>query len=96
MLNGANVFSEIPVKFKILIFKIMIGINVFLILLSISELISYFFNIYRFIVITSLTISKEYEEDLLKKIYVTHEKIDVLNMDDAKMIIEYQEKKKKA
>lgn len=94
MLNGTNLLNEISVSNKILIFKILLGINTFLILLSISELISYFFNIYRFIVITSLTISKEYEEDLLRKIYVDHEKIDILNMDDARMIIEYQEKKK--
>ena len=80
ILNGINIFNDIEAIYKILIFKALIFIYIFIILLSISELISYFFNIYRFIVMTSYTISKEYEEELLHKIYVKKEKIDVLKL----------------
>lgn len=95
LFNGFCFFSHIVLTFKVIVFRILIGLYCFLVLLSISELISYFYNMYRFIVITSFTISKEYEESILDKVYVKQEKIDILNIDDAKQIIYYQESKKK-
>lgn len=86
---------EIDVSIKSVLFRIFLGTYIFIILLSVSELISYFFNVYRFIVITSFTVAKEYEEEILKKIYVLHEPVDVLQQDDAKLIVEFQETRKK-
>lgn len=91
---GIADFSAITLQYKEILYRIFVCIYSFLFLLSVSELVSYFFNMYRFIVITSLTVSKEYEEEILHKIYVLGEKIDVLKVDDAKVIVDYQEKKK--
>ena len=94
LFNGFCFFSHLNLSYKTHIFRLLIGGYSFLVLLSISELVSYFFNMYQFIVITSFTISKEYEESILERLYVKKEKIDILNIDDAKQIVDYQEKKK--
>ena len=95
LLFGLIIFIKIGVYYKTVFFRLFIGSSLFLILLSITELVSYFYNIYRFIIITSFSVSKEYEEEILNKIYVLHEKIDVLKQDDAQMIVKYQEDNKK-
>lgn len=95
LLNEFSIISNIALIYKNALFRVFISTYIFLLLLSVSELVSYFFNMYRFIVITSFTISKEYEEDILRKLYISKERIDVLNLDDAKMISDYQEKMKK-
>jgi hypothetical protein len=94
IINGFLVFYFLSLTNKILIFKLLVSLFSLLILLSISELISYFYNIYRFIVITSFTVSKEYEERLLQAVYVDHKNVDILERDDAKKIIENIEKEK--
>lgn len=93
ILNSMNLFSNIRINLKVVFFKFLVFSYVFLLLLSISELIDYFFNMYRFIVITSHTISREYEEEIVKKI-VKNEEIDILELDNAKMIANYQKSKK--
>jgi hypothetical protein len=52
---------------KNLIFKIFIGIISFLFVFSIIELLSFFHNIYKFIVITSYDMAKNFEQEVIRK-----------------------------
>jgi hypothetical protein len=57
--------NQFNLNSKILIFKTFIGIAVFLFVLSLSELFSFFYNLYNFIVITSYDMAKNFELDII-------------------------------
>jgi hypothetical protein len=53
---------------KYWIFKCFLGIVIFLFIYSIFEFLSFFYNIYNFIVITSYKASSEFEQEVIKEI----------------------------
>jgi hypothetical protein len=60
---------------KNLIFKFFIGIVVFLFLFSILEFLSFFHNIYKFIVITSYDTAHRFEQDVINRSNVLDEMV---------------------